>query len=305
MPKFTRALAAAVLAAGALSAYAGPDPLALPAHLLSSLSGVAAAQAPTDPAAPAAGAPAGEAAAPAGDAAAAPADPAAAPADPAAAPADPAAAPAAEGEKAAAQDTASAAAAAAEGAEGAEGAEEDEEEESPWSTGLMMSMFALTLGGFSAVLGIWVDRDKSRPARNAWVMSVLILLACAVGASQGYLDAVGAIQGKADLNRMLGMVVEIAKGTNDVELAKLLVDQGVLDKATQDEIAKAKEEADKAAAEAAAAEGAEGAEGEAGAEGAEGEAAPAEGEAAPAEGAPAAGDAAPTPAEGAPAPAPQ
>ncbi|MFM2246733.1 MAG: hypothetical protein RL071_2807, partial [Pseudomonadota bacterium] len=219
-----------------------------------------------------------------------------------AAPAD-GAAPAA-GEKAAAQDTASAAAAAAaaEGAEGAEGAaEEEEEEESPWSAGLKMSMFALTLGGFSAVLGIWVDRDKSRPARNAWVMSVLILLACAVGASQGYLDAVGAIQGKADLNRMLGMVVEIAKGTNDVELAKLLVDQGVLDKATQDEIAKAKEEADKAAAEAAAAAPAEG---EAGAEG---EAAPAEGEAAPAEGeaAPAEGEAAPTPAEGAPAPAPQ
>jgi hypothetical protein len=168
-----------------------------------------------------------------------------------------------------------------------------------------MSMFALALGGFSAVLGIWVDRDKSRPARNAWVMSVLILLACAVGASQGYLDAVGAIQGKADLNRMLGMVVEIAKGTNDVELAKLLVDQGVLDKATQDEIAKAKEEADKAAA-AAPAEAAAAAPAE-GAEGAEGEATPAEGEAAPAdgEGAPAEGEAAPTPAEGAPAPAPQ
>jgi hypothetical protein len=302
MPNFTRALAAAVLAAGALSVHAGLDPLALPAHLLSSLSGVAAAQAPADPAA-APAAPAADAAPPAGDPAAAPADPAAAPADPAAAPADPAAAPAdgaapAAGEKAAAQDTASAAAAAA-AAEGAEGAaEEEEEEESPWSTGLKMSMFALALGGFSAVLGIWVDRDKSRPARNAWVMSVLILLACAVGASQGYLDAVGAIQGKADLNRMLGMVVEIAKGTNDVELAKLLVDQGVLDKATQDEIAKAKEEADKAAAEAAAAAPAEGAEGEAAP--ADGEAAPADGEAAPAD-----GEAAPTPAEGAPAPAPQ
>ena len=85
-----------------------------------------------------------------------------------------------------------------------------EEAESPWSTGLITSMSALLIGDFSAVLGIWVDRDKSRPLAFAVVMSILITTAISVGATQSYLDAVDAIQQKEDLNRMLSMVGEIA-----------------------------------------------------------------------------------------------
>lgn len=101
-----------------------------------------------------------------------------------------------------------------------------EEAESPWSTGLITSMSALFIGGFSAVLGIWVDRDKSRPIVFAMVMSVLITAAIGVGATQSYLDAVGAIQQKEDLNRMLNMVGEIAESSGDESLAALLKSEG-------------------------------------------------------------------------------
>lgn len=101
-----------------------------------------------------------------------------------------------------------------------------EETESPWSTGLITSMSALFIGGFSAVLGIWVDRDKSRPIVFAMVMSVLITAAIGVGATQSYLDAVGAIQQKEDLNRMLNMVGEIAESSGDESLAALLKSEG-------------------------------------------------------------------------------
>ena len=113
--------------------------------------------------------------------------------------------------------------------------EEDEDEEtapvqtsnvpvptSPWSTGLITSMAALSIGGFSAVLGIWVDRDNKRPVIFAFVMSVLITAAITVGLTQSYLDAVSAIQQKEDLNRMLNMVSEIAEASGDQELADLV-----------------------------------------------------------------------------------
>jgi MFS family permease len=93
---------------------------------------------------------------------------------------------------------------------------------SPWSTGLITSMAALSIGGFSAVLGIWVDRDKKRPVIFAFVMSVLITAAITVGLTQSYLDAVSAIQQKEDLNRMLNMVSEIAEASGDQELADLV-----------------------------------------------------------------------------------
>ena len=101
-----------------------------------------------------------------------------------------------------------------------------EEAESPWSTGMITSMSALLIGGFSAVLGIWVDRDKSRPLAFAVVMSILITTAIGVGATQSYLDAVSAIQQKEDLNRMLSMVGEIAESSGDESLAALLKSEG-------------------------------------------------------------------------------
>lgn len=100
-----------------------------------------------------------------------------------------------------------------------------EQEESPWSPGLIISFIALSLGGGSAVLGIWVDRDKSRPVSFAYAMSFLITCAVVVGLFQGYLDALGAIQKKKDLNRMLDMVYEIAVTSGDKELIAILEEE--------------------------------------------------------------------------------
>lgn len=93
---------------------------------------------------------------------------------------------------------------------------------SPWSNGLILSMTALIVGGGSAVLGIWVDRDKTRPVSFAYAMSFLITCAIIVGCTQGYLDAEGAIQKEQDLERMLDMTYEIAVSSGDPELIALV-----------------------------------------------------------------------------------
>ena len=97
-----------------------------------------------------------------------------------------------------------------------------EETRSPWSTGLVMSITAMCIGGFSAVLGIWVDRDKTRPKVFAYSMSFLILCALVVGVTQAYLDEVDRIEKDADLERMLDMTFEIAQSTGDPDLIALV-----------------------------------------------------------------------------------
>jgi MFS family permease len=145
----------------------------------------------------------------------------------------------------------------------------DEGPPSPWSTGLILSMSALIVGGGSAVLGIWVDRDKSRPVSFAYAMSFLIICAIIVGCAQGYLDAVGAIQKEQDLERMLDMTYEIAVSSGDPELIALVEKEaGVSVEAAPP----AAEEEEAAADTGAPAEGEEGEEAGEGTEGAEGEA---------------------------------
>jgi len=97
-----------------------------------------------------------------------------------------------------------------------------EETPSPWSNGLVMSITAMCIGGFSAVLGIWVDRDKTRPRVFAVSMSFLILCALVVGVAQSYLDEVERIEKDQDLERMLDMTYEIAVSSGNPELIKLV-----------------------------------------------------------------------------------
>lgn len=104
--------------------------------------------------------------------------------------------------------------------------EPEPEPESPFTLGLITSFIALAVGGGSAVLGIWVDRDKTRPTIFAFAMSLLIIAAVTVGALQGYLDSEGAIAQRADLERMLGMVDEMAASSDDPALAELAAKSG-------------------------------------------------------------------------------
>lgn len=97
-----------------------------------------------------------------------------------------------------------------------------EAERSPWTGGLMMSIAAMCIGGFSALLGIWVDRDVTRPRVFAASMSVLIFCALVVGVAQAYLDQMDRIEKDQDLERMLDMTYEIAVASGDPELIALV-----------------------------------------------------------------------------------
>ena len=97
---------------------------------------------------------------------------------------------------------------------------------SPWSLGLVTSTIALTIGGVSSLLGIWVHRDDDRPVFNAIAMSSLVICAVCVGIAQGYLDAVGALRHEEDLARMLAMVDELALSSGDPALAEIVRSEG-------------------------------------------------------------------------------
>ncbi len=97
---------------------------------------------------------------------------------------------------------------------------------SPWTTGVILSVTALTIGGSAAVLGLWIGRDKSRPVTFALAMTLLVTSAVGVGCVQSYLDSVDNIKKQADLDRMFGMVGEIAVASGDHELAALIESQG-------------------------------------------------------------------------------
>ncbi|MEQ1569717.1 MAG: hypothetical protein ABMA64_29045 [Myxococcota bacterium] len=109
---------------------------------------------------------------------------------------------------------------------GEEAVPEERPLESPFTWGLLMSWCALLIGGGSAVLGIWIDRDKSRPASFAVALSGLIMAAMGVGAMQGYLDEEGAIENRANLERMLDMVEELSEKSGDPALAALMETEG-------------------------------------------------------------------------------
>ena len=91
--------------------------------------------------------------------------------------------------------------------------------------GAWSSIAALSIGGVSAILGLWVGRDTRRPAYFAAAMSGLIGIAVAVGIAQSVLDAQDALQKEADLDRMVESVTEIAVATGDESLAKLIEEQ--------------------------------------------------------------------------------
>ena len=96
--------------------------------------------------------------------------------------------------------------------------------ETAWEMSLS-SVLALSIGGISAMLGLWVGRDKTRPVSFAVAMTLLIGTAVAVGIVQSVLDAEDAIQKKADLERMVETVTEIAIASGDTELAALIEKQ--------------------------------------------------------------------------------
>jgi type II secretory pathway component PulJ len=84
------------------------------------------------------------------------------------------------------------------------------------------SVIALSIGGISALLGLWIGRDKDRPIGFALAMTALVASAVLVGIVQSILDAEKSLQKEADLARMIDTVAEIAVASGDTELAALI-----------------------------------------------------------------------------------
>jgi hypothetical protein len=85
---------------------------------------------------------------------------------------------------------------------------------------VMITEIGIFVAGFAAVLGIWLERDKTKPPRYAWWLSILIMLATFVGMFQTLADAKEGAKLEADMARMLATLDKIAQ-TSDVEIPAL------------------------------------------------------------------------------------
>lgn len=79
----------------------------------------------------------------------------------------------------------------------------------------IITVIGLAVAGLAAVLGIWVERDEKKPPRYAYALSILILLATAVGMYQSYEDALAGQKLEADMARMLATIERIASESGD------------------------------------------------------------------------------------------
>lgn len=69
--------------------------------------------------------------------------------------------------------------------------------------GMVFALIALIVAGLASVLGIWMERDPTRPPRWAIGLSVLIIMATVVSIFQSVEDAKGAAKMEDDMARML------------------------------------------------------------------------------------------------------
>ena len=88
--------------------------------------------------------------------------------------------------------------------------------------GLIVAMTGVLVAGLAAVLGIWMERDQSKPPRYAYALSALILLATVVSVMQSYLDAKAGEKMEEDMARMLQRMDEIAANSDDPALQELI-----------------------------------------------------------------------------------
>ncbi len=88
------------------------------------------------------------------------------------------------------------------------------------SLDVMITEVGILVAGFAAVLGIWLERDRSKPPRYAWWLSLLIILCTFVGMFQTLADAKEGAKLEADMARMLATLDRIAQNS-EVEIPEL------------------------------------------------------------------------------------
>ncbi|MEJ7729075.1 MAG: hypothetical protein WKG00_07665 [Polyangiaceae bacterium] len=85
---------------------------------------------------------------------------------------------------------------------------------------VLITFIGVGVAGLAAMLGIWMERDKQKPPRYAYALSLLILMATVVSMFQTYQDAKQGEKMEAEMARMLQMLDKIASST-DVEIPEL------------------------------------------------------------------------------------
>ena len=98
---------------------------------------------------------------------------------------------------------------------------------------ILVVLVGIAVAGLAAVVAIWVERDRKRPRKFAWALSVLILLATGVTILQSILqdkqdkaekaaDEVVKDKLRGDMARMMQTLDKIAGESGDPRLAQFL-----------------------------------------------------------------------------------
>ncbi len=77
-------------------------------------------------------------------------------------------------------------------------------------TGLLIALTGLFIAGLASIVGIWMERDTSRPIKWAAILSALILLATGVSMFQSIDDAASSAKLEEDMARMLQQLDKIS-----------------------------------------------------------------------------------------------
>ncbi|MCK9461938.1 MAG: hypothetical protein M0R80_20090 [Proteobacteria bacterium] len=101
------------------------------------------------------------------------------------------------------------------------------------NTLLLVVLIGIAVAGLAAVVAIWVERDRTRPRKFAWALSVLILLATGVTILQSFLqdkqdkidqaaDEAEKEKLRGDMARMMQTLDKIAGESGDPRLQQFL-----------------------------------------------------------------------------------
>ncbi|MCU0661268.1 MAG: hypothetical protein MUC50_02965 [Myxococcota bacterium] len=85
-----------------------------------------------------------------------------------------------------------------------------------------VAIVSVGVAGLTAVLGIWIERDRAKPPRYAYALSMLIMLATVGCIFQTWLDAKASEKMEEDMARMLQTLDKLATESDDPTLKQFV-----------------------------------------------------------------------------------